>query len=213
MWNDIADNRGGLALHAGCEVMPHNGHLRRSSSWACRTRARRRRPSPPAGQQASSGRLYRAHAARPGAPPRMAASPRHPGSTPTFEPAICNAAVKPDAYLENVSVDANGKVDFFDTSYTKNGRTAWPLSYVDPWPGNDVPPVEFMPSLSKNENIVPAVARLDREQAASTLTRSPGWMTPSPGRSAEIARTAPAALGTRRGGAAPGSAMLTIRYE
>ena len=135
------------------------------------------------------------------------------GLDPDFEPAICNAAVKPDAYLENVSVDANGKVDFFDTSYTKNGRTAWPLSYVDPWPGNDVPPVEFMPSLSKNENIVPAVARLDREQAASTLTRSPGWMTPSPGRSAEIARTAPAALGTRRGGAAPGSAMLTIRYE
>ncbi|MGH3273885.1 MAG: phosphoenolpyruvate carboxykinase (ATP), partial [Streptosporangiaceae bacterium] len=73
----------------------------------------------------------------------------------------------PDAYLENVSVDASGKVDFFDASYTKNGRTTWPFSYVDPWPGNDVPPAEFLLILNKNENIVPGVARLDRTQAAA----------------------------------------------
>ena len=64
-------------------------------------------------------------------------------------------------------VDAAGKVDFFDTSYTKNGRTTWPFSYVDPWPGNEVPPAEFLLILNKNENIVPGVARLDREQAAA----------------------------------------------
>jgi phosphoenolpyruvate carboxykinase (ATP) len=64
-------------------------------------------------------------------------------------------------------VDAAGKVDFFDTSYTKNGRTTWPFSYVDPWPGNDVPPAEFLLILNKNENIVPGVARLDRAQAAA----------------------------------------------
>ena len=89
------------------------------------------------------------------------------GLDPKFEPAIYSATTKPDAYLENVSVDADGKVDFFDTSYTKNGRTTWPFSYVDPWPGNEVPPAEFLLILNRNENIVPGVARLDRAQAAA----------------------------------------------
>ena len=89
------------------------------------------------------------------------------GLDPDLEPAIYNATTKPDAYLENVSVDADGQVDFFDTSYTKNGRTTWPFSYVDPWPGNEVPPAEFLLILNKNENIVPGVARLDGAQAAA----------------------------------------------
>jgi phosphoenolpyruvate carboxykinase (ATP) len=89
------------------------------------------------------------------------------GLDPRFEPAIYNATTKPDAYLENVSVDALGKVDFFDTSYTKNGRTTWPFSYVDPWPSNDIPLAEFLLILNRNENIVPGVARLDRAQAAA----------------------------------------------
>ncbi|MGH3399923.1 MAG: phosphoenolpyruvate carboxykinase (ATP), partial [Streptosporangiaceae bacterium] len=62
---------------------------------------------------------------------------------------------------------AQGKVDFFDTTYTKNCRTTWPFSYVHPWPGNDVPPAEFLLILNRNENIVPGVARLDRAQAAA----------------------------------------------
>ena len=89
------------------------------------------------------------------------------GLDPRYEPAIYDATTKPDAYLENVSVDADGKVDFFDTSYTKNGRTTWPFSYVDPWPGNEVPPADFLLILNRNENIVPGVARLDRTQAAA----------------------------------------------
>jgi phosphoenolpyruvate carboxykinase (ATP) len=89
------------------------------------------------------------------------------GLDPDFEPAIYNATIKPDAYLENVSVDADGKVDFFDTSYTKNGRTTWPFAYVNPWPPNEVGAAEILLILNKNENIVPGVARLDRAQAAA----------------------------------------------
>ena len=89
------------------------------------------------------------------------------GLSPEYEPAIYRATTKPDAYLENVSVDAAGKVDFFDTSYTKNGRTTWPFSYVDPWPPDQVAPAEFLLILNRNENIVPGVARLDRAQAAA----------------------------------------------
>jgi phosphoenolpyruvate carboxykinase (ATP) len=89
------------------------------------------------------------------------------GLDPEFEPTIYHATTKPDAYLENVSVDENGKVDFFDTSYTKNGRTTWPFKYVDPWPADQVEPAEFLLILNRNENIVPGVARLDRAQAAA----------------------------------------------
>jgi phosphoenolpyruvate carboxykinase (ATP) len=89
------------------------------------------------------------------------------GLDPKFEPTIYNATTKPDAYLENVSVDDSGKVDFFDTSYTKNGRTTWPFKYVDPWPADQVEPAEFLLILNRNENIVPGVARLDRAQAAA----------------------------------------------
>ena len=64
-------------------------------------------------------------------------------------------------------MDEQGKVDFFDTSYTKNGRTTWPFSYVDPWPAGEIPPAEFLLILNRNENIVPGVARLDRAQEAA----------------------------------------------
>jgi phosphoenolpyruvate carboxykinase (ATP) len=89
------------------------------------------------------------------------------GLSPDTEPEIYRATTQPDAYLENVSVDGDGKVDFFDTSYTKNGRTTWPFAYVDPFDARELPPAEFMLILNRNENIVPAVARLDRAQAAA----------------------------------------------
>ena len=40
------------------------------------------------------------------------------------------AAIKRDALLENVTVDANGKIDFADKSVTENTRVSYPyLSY------------------------------------------------------------------------------------
>ena len=41
---------------------------------------------------------------------------------PKDEPTIYGAVTKPNAYLENVSQNDAGEVDFFDESYTKNGR-------------------------------------------------------------------------------------------
>ena len=38
---------------------------------------------------------------------------------------IFNAVVQPEAYLENVAVDENGKVDFYDKSFTENGRATF----------------------------------------------------------------------------------------
>ncbi|HLX50235.1 MAG TPA: phosphoenolpyruvate carboxykinase (ATP), partial [Streptosporangiaceae bacterium] len=168
MWNNIVYNRGGLALHAGCKVIPVGGRNRGvlivglSGTGKTTTTFTTQLGSKPAQDDfialMPGGRVYATE---------NGCFAKTFGLDPRYEPAIYNATTKPDAYLENVSVDALGKVDFFDTSYTKNGRTTWPFSYVDPWPSNDIPLAEFLLILNRNENIVPGVARLDRAQAAA----------------------------------------------
>ena len=87
---------------------------------------------------------------------------------PDFEPNIYGAVVKPSAYLENVYQDERGKVNFFEESYTQNGRAVFGMSdlarYRD---ATQVGTVDYLLILNRNENIIPAVARLDREQAAA----------------------------------------------
>ena len=46
------------------------------------------------------------------------------------EPEIYNA-IRRDALLENVIVDANGKIDFSDTSLTLNTRVSYPIYHID----------------------------------------------------------------------------------
>ncbi len=168
MWNNIVYNRGGLALHAGCKVIPVQGRptavliVGLSGTGKTTTTFTTQLNSKPAQDDfialMPGGKVYTTE---------NGCFAKTFGLDPRYEPLIHHATTQPDAYLENVSVDAAGKVDFFDVSYTKNGRTTWPFSYVDPWPGNDVPPAEFLLILNKNENIVPGVARLDRAQAAA----------------------------------------------
>jgi phosphoenolpyruvate carboxykinase (ATP) len=168
MWNNIVYDRGGLALHAGCKVIPADGNptavliVGLSGTGKTTTTFTTQLDSKPAQDDfialMPGGKVYTTE---------NGCFAKTFGLSAEFEPAIYNATTRPDAYLENVSVDANGKVDFFDTSYTKNGRTTWPFSYVDPWPGNDLPLAEFLLILNRNENIVPGVARLDRTQAAA----------------------------------------------
>ena len=168
MWNNIVYNRGGLALHAGCKVIPVQDRptavliVGLSGTGKTTTTFTTQLDSKPAQDDfialMPGGKVYTTE---------NGCFAKTFGLDPRYEPLIHHATTQPDAYLENVSVDAAGKVDFFDTSYTKNGRTTWPFSYVDPWPGNDVPPAEFLLILNKNENIVPGVARLDRAQAAA----------------------------------------------
>jgi phosphoenolpyruvate carboxykinase (ATP) len=87
---------------------------------------------------------------------------------PEFEPNIYGAVVKPTAYLENVYQDERGKVNFFEQSYTQNGRAVFRMDdlarYRD---ATDVGTVDGLLILNRNEDIIPAVARLDQEQAAA----------------------------------------------
>jgi phosphoenolpyruvate carboxykinase (ATP) len=87
---------------------------------------------------------------------------------PKDEPTIHGAVCKPEAYLENVSMSPDGTVDFFDTEYTQNGRAVFRMDALG-WhrDAQDVPRVNQLLILNRNENIIPAVARLNREQAAA----------------------------------------------
>ena len=51
-------------------------------------------------------------------------------------------AIKRDALLENVTVDANGKIDFADKSVTENTRVSYPIYHID----NIVKPVSKGPA-------------------------------------------------------------------
>src|SRR5205085_5019048 len=90
------------------------------------------------------------------------------GLDPSFEPSIHGAVVKPSAYLENVYQDSSGKVSYSNQNYTKNGRAVFEMSDLLTFEdAQEVGTVDYLLILNRNENIIPAVARLNQEQAAA----------------------------------------------
>ena len=83
------------------------------------------------------------------------------------EPDIYNA-IKRDALLENVTVDAEGKIDFADKSVTENTRVSYPINHIK----NIVRPISAAPA-AKNViflsadafGVLPPVSILTPEQA------------------------------------------------
>jgi len=90
------------------------------------------------------------------------------GLTPESEPAVWHGATRPGSYLENVAIDAEGRVDFHDKSHTENSRA---VIAADDIPGFlapvNVDTADFMLLLNRNNSIIPAVARLTPDQAAA----------------------------------------------
>ena len=89
------------------------------------------------------------------------------GLDPDDEPTIYGGTTRPDAWLENTAVDEAGHVDFFDDSYTRNGRSTFPLANIRHRDPRNLPKANYLLLLNRNENIIPAVAKLRREQAAA----------------------------------------------
>ncbi len=170
MWNAKVYDAGGLAMHAGCKVIPTDDGEKTvlvvglSGTGKTTTTFTRQNGSQPV-QDDFIG-LF---------PGGMVVGTEDGcfaktfGLDPKHEPAIHGAVLKPDAYLENVSQsEPGGPVDFFDISYTKNGRSTFPMSSLGIWRDpREIGPVDDMLILNRNDNIIPAVARLTREQAAA----------------------------------------------
>jgi phosphoenolpyruvate carboxykinase (ATP) len=169
MWNNIVYEKGGLALHAGLKVIPTaTGDkvfmiIGLSGTGKTTTTFTTQNGSKPI-QDDFVGLM----------PGGLAFGTENGcfaktfSLDPRFEPSIYGALTKPTTYLENVYQDGSGKVNFFEQSYTQNGRAVFEmqdlLAYED---ARNVGPVNYLLILNRNENIIPAVAKLTRDQSAA----------------------------------------------
>ena len=84
---------------------------------------------------------------------------------PESEPDIYGA-IKRNALLENVTVDANGKIDFADKSTTENTRVSYPIEHINNiQPGSSAPAAKNVIFLSADAfGVLPPVSILTPEQ-------------------------------------------------
>ncbi|MGH9458694.1 MAG: phosphoenolpyruvate carboxykinase [Thermoanaerobaculia bacterium] len=169
MWNRIVFERGGLALHAGCKVIPVSGKNRvglivgLSGTGKTTTTFTKQNDSSPVQDDflalMPGGKVYATE---------NGCFAKTFGLSPKDEPTIYHACASPHAYLENVSQSDEGKVDYFDTSYTKNGRAVIRMSDVaGSFDARKIDKADFLLILNRSDNIIPAVAKLEGAQAAA----------------------------------------------
>jgi len=169
MWNRQVFDRGGLALHAGLKTYPAaSSRSGREESMLIIGLSGTGKTTTTFRQQAGSlpvqddfvalmpeGMIHTSEAG---------CFAKTFGLDPDDEPTIYGGTTRPDAWLENVSVSNEGAVDFFDTSHTANGRSTFPLANIRHRDPNDVPKADYLLILNRSDHVIPAVARLNREQ-------------------------------------------------
>jgi phosphoenolpyruvate carboxykinase (ATP) len=170
MWNKKVYEAGGLAMHAGCKVIPVGTQQRvvlivgLSGTGKTTTTFTRQNNSKPVQDDfialMPKGKIYGTE---------NGCFAKTFGLDPKHEPTIYGAVTKREAYLENVSQkEDSGPVDFYDASYTQNGRATFELSALG-WveDARNIGPADVLLILNRNDNIIPGVARLDSEHAAA----------------------------------------------
>ena len=171
MWNHLVYQRGGLAMHSGAKTFPadetQSGDeelalvIGLSGTGKTTTTFRNVKGSLPVQDDfialMPDGTV---HASEDGCFAKTF------GLDADDEPTIYSGATQPNSWLESTHVDADGTVDFFDDSYTANGRCTFPLADIRHRDPQDLPKAKYLFILNRNENIIPAVAKLKPEQAA-----------------------------------------------
>jgi phosphoenolpyruvate carboxykinase (ATP) len=167
MWNKLVYDRGGIPLHAGCKIIPTEQGKRvglivgLSGTGKTTTTFTRQNGSLPVQDDfvawMPNGRVYATE---------NGCFAKTFGLNPDDEPTIFGAVTQPRSYLENVSQHGD-EVDFYDTEYTSNGRATFPFDVIEAASGEEIDEAHFLLILNKNENIVPAVAKLEGPQAAA----------------------------------------------
>jgi phosphoenolpyruvate carboxykinase (ATP) len=169
MWNKMVYERGGLALHAGCKIIPVEGKNRvglivgLSGTGKTTTTFTKQNNSSPVQDDfcalMPNGKVYATE---------NGCFAKTFGLNPKDEPTIYDACASEHAYLENVSQTDEGKIDYFDTSYTPNGRAVIRMEDIaGAADAREVKKVDFLLILNRNENIIPAVAKLEGPLAAA----------------------------------------------
>ena len=167
MWNKLVYDRGGLPLHAGCKIIPTDDGdkvgmiVGLSGTGKTTTTFTRQNGSLPVQDDfvawMPNGHVYVTE---------NGCFAKTFGLNPDDEPTIYGAVTQPDSYLENVSQHGDD-VDFYDTSYTQNGRATFPFRVIESAADRDIEDAHFLLILNRNENIIPAVAKLEGPQAAA----------------------------------------------
>jgi phosphoenolpyruvate carboxykinase (ATP) len=167
MWNKLVYDRGGIPLHAGCKIIPTDRGERvglivgLSGTGKTTTTFTRQNGSLPVQDDfvawMSDGKVFATE---------NGCFAKTYGLNPEDEPTIYNAVTQPRSYLENVSQHGDD-VDFYDESYTKNGRATFGFEVIESAATREIDEAHFLLILNRNENIIPAVAKLEGPQAAA----------------------------------------------
>ncbi len=169
MWNKIVYDIGGLAMHAGAKAIPTSAGTKTIVIIGL------------SGTGKTTTTFQSAGGAKPVQDDFIAWMPdgRIHGSengcfAKTFalsketEPEIYAATTSPGAYLENVFRNDDGTLDFFNESFTQNGRAVFPLAALGRFEdARNIPPVSAIVILNRARGVVPAIAKLTQQQAAA----------------------------------------------
>jgi len=169
MWNKIVYDMGGLAMHAGAKVIPTSAGIKTIVIIGL------------SGTGKTTTTFQSAGGAKPVQDDFIAWMPdgRIHGSengcfAKTFalskdtEPEIYAATTSPGAYLENAYRNDDGTLDFFNESFTQNGRAVFPLAALGRFEdARNIPPVSAIVILNRARGVVPAIAKLTQQQAAA----------------------------------------------
>jgi phosphoenolpyruvate carboxykinase (ATP) len=167
MWNKLVYDQGGLPLHAGCKVIPtdHGDKIcltvGLSGTGKTTTTFTKQNGSLPIQDDfvawMPDGRVYVTE---------NGCFAKTYGLNPDDEPTVYGAVTQPDSYLENVSQEGD-EVDFYDESYTQNGRATFSFDVIESAADREIDQAHFLLILNRNENVIPAVAKLEGPQAAA----------------------------------------------
>jgi phosphoenolpyruvate carboxykinase (ATP) len=167
MWNKLVYDRGGLPLHAGCKIIPTDTGdkvclaVGLSGTGKTTTTFTKQNGSLPVQDDfvawMPDGHVYVTE---------NGCFAKTYGLNPEDEPTIYGAVTQPDSYLENVSQKGD-EVDFYDESYTQNGRATFQFGVIDAAADREIEDAHFLLILNRNENVIPAVAKLEGPQAAA----------------------------------------------
>src|SRR6266540_1189353 len=161
MWNKLVYDRGGIPLHAGCKIIPTDRGERvgmivgLSGTGKTTTTFTRQNGSLPV-QDDFVGWMPNGHVYA----TENGCFAKTFGLNPDDEPTIYSAVTQPDSYLENVSQHGD-EVDFYDESYTQNGRATFPFGVIESAADREIEDAHFLLILNRNENVIPAVAKLE----------------------------------------------------
>jgi phosphoenolpyruvate carboxykinase (ATP) len=169
MWNKWVFDQGGLALHAGCKSYTDDRKkefsiiiIGLSGTGKTTTTFTPHLNSQPVQDDFCaffpSGKIYASE---------NGCFAKTFGLDPEHEPLIYTGLSKRNAWLENTFVDDKGLVDFHNDTHTTNGRGTFELDSTPHGNVRDIPPLRMIFILNRNFDILPAIVKLNHDQAAA----------------------------------------------